>query len=282
MADGGLMAIFAHPDDETFGVGGTMALYAERGLPVTMVCATRGEVGEIASGTDATPETLGSFREQELRDACAILGVADVRFLGFRDSGMAGTPENEDPRAFARAHPDAVTHMLVKLIREVRPRVIVTWDPSGGYGHPDHIAAHKHATAAYHAAGDPAKFSATGKAFKPDALYYLALPMSEFEALARELTKRGLKSFEAPGGNEELAKLEHIDHNYVIDVSQYYERKVEALGTHRTQMGEDDIFVSMPDDLRRRFFSNEYFFRADPVLPNGATGDDLFAGAAKL
>ena len=280
MPEGGLLAIFAHPDDETFGVGGTMAHYAGRGTPVTMVCATRGEVGEIAPGTDATPETLGSYREQELRDGCAILGVTDVRFLGFRDSGMAGTADNEDQRAFARAHPDAVTHMLVKIIRETRPRVVVTWDPSGGYGHPDHIAAHMHATSAYNAAGDPAKFPTAGTPFKPDALYYLALPMSEFAKLDAELRRRGLKSFDAPGGNEELMRLEHIEHNVVMDVRDHYEQKVKALRAHRTQMSQDDILMSMPDDLRREFFSQEYFYRVDPALPDGAMLSGLFLDEA--
>jgi N-acetyl-1-D-myo-inositol-2-amino-2-deoxy-alpha-D-glucopyranoside deacetylase len=278
MPEGGLLAIFAHPDDETFGIGGTMAHYAGRGVPVTMICATRGEVGEIAPGTDATPENLGVFREQELRDACAILGVQDVRFLGFRDSGMAGTADNEDQRAFARAHPDAVTHLLVKLIRETRPRVIVTWDPSGGYGHPDHIAAHKHATRAYSAAADPAQFPTAGPPHKADALYWLALPMSIFAELDKELRARGLPTFDVPGGAEELQQLEHVEPNVVLDVRDHYDQKVQALASHRTQMNNDDIFVSMPDDLRRKFFANEYFYRVDPKLPDGTMLHGLFEG----
>ena len=126
MPEGGLLAIFAHPDVETFGLGGTMARYAARGVPVTMVCATRGEVGEISPGTGATADTLGRFREEELRVAMAMLGVTDVRMMGFRDSGMQGTPENDDERALIKAHPDAVTHMLVRTIRELRPAIVAT------------------------------------------------------------------------------------------------------------------------------------------------------------
>ena len=277
MPEGGLLAIFAHPDDETFGVGGTMALYAARGVPVTMVCATRGEVGEIAAGTDATPDTLGAYREQELRDACAILGVHDVRFLGWRDSGMVGTPENEDPRAFASAHPDAVTHALVRIIRETRPKVIATWDPSGGYGHPDHIAAWQHATSAFHAAADPAKFPTAGKPWKTPSLFYVALPMKEFARIGEELAKRGLSMGEAPGGDDNIQQLEHLDPNCFIDVSAHYDQKMEALRSHRTQISDEDIFMRMPDDLRRSFFNREYFYRADPLLPEGAKIDDLFA-----
>src|SRR6266536_712500 len=100
---GGLLIAIAHPDDESFGMGGTMAAAAAAGRPVTLVCATRGEVGEIADPALATPETLGAVREQELRDACAALGVHDVRFLPYRDSGMEGTPENADTRALCNA-----------------------------------------------------------------------------------------------------------------------------------------------------------------------------------
>jgi LmbE family N-acetylglucosaminyl deacetylase len=275
MAEGGILAAFAHPDDETFGVGGTIAWYADQGIPVTMVSATRGEVGEIAPGTEATPETLGRFREQELRDAMAILGVHDVRFLGFRDSGMQGTADNEDTRAFARAHPDAATHLLVKIIRETKPKVVVTWDASGGYGHPDHIAIHKHATSAYHAAGDASQYPTAGPAWKPDALFYVALPMSEFAELAEELKAHGM-SFESPD-DEGVAQFEHVEANCIIDTSAQYDRKVEALRSHRTQISEEDIFIKMPDELRRRFFSREFFYRADPPAADGVMLDGFFS-----
>jgi LmbE family N-acetylglucosaminyl deacetylase len=169
--------------------------------------------------------------------------------------------------------------MLVKIIRETRPRVIVTWDPSGGYGHPDHIAAHKHATAAHYAASDANRFPSAGPAFKPEALYWLSFPMGEFARLAKELRDRGLPSFEAPGGDEALAQmeLERYEPNAVLDVRPQYRQKVEALGTHRTQMGPDDIFMTMPDDLRSQFFAREYFYRVDPPLPEGVELEDLFA-----
>jgi LmbE family N-acetylglucosaminyl deacetylase len=277
MPENGLMAIYAHPDDETFGVGATMARYAAKGIPVTMVCATRGEVGEIAPGTGATPENLMLYRAQELVDAMEILGVHDVRFLGFRDSGMQGTEDNEDPRAFMRAHPDAVTHMLVRLIRELKPAVIATWDKSGGYGHPDHVAAHYHATAAFHAAGDPAKFPTAGAPWNPKALFYTAFPMEEFVRFGKELREVGIElGFDDPEG--EMAQLERVDPNCVIDVSDLYDKKMEALLSHKTQMSADDPFAKAPDDIRRRFFGREYFHRAHPPLAKGTTLDDFFSG----
>jgi LmbE family N-acetylglucosaminyl deacetylase len=277
MPENGLLAIFAHPDDETFGVGATMARYAAKGVPVTMVCATRGEVGEIAPGTGATPENLGRFREQELRDSMAILGVHDVRFLGFRDSGMAGTEDNEDPRAFAKAHPDAVTHLLVKLIREIRPAVVVTWDKSGGYGHPDHVATHHHATAAFHAAGDPGQFPTAGPPHQPNALFYTTIPLEEFIKMSQELKKRGI-DLGGPTDLSEIQGLERLSPNCVIDVADLYELKMKALVAHRTQISEDDAMLKGPEDLRRAFFAREYFHRIHPPVADGVMLDDMLAG----
>lgn len=278
MPEGGLLAIFAHPDDETFGVGATMARYAARGVPVTMVCATRGEVGEIAPGTGANADNLMLYRAQELRDAMAILGVSDVRFMGFRDSGMQGTEENADPRAFMNAHADGVTHDLVRLIRELKPAVVVTWDKSGGYGHPDHIATYVHATAAYHAASDPTQYPTTGAPWQPKALFYTSIPMEEFMKLIADLRKRGI-DFGALGGDDAgMMELERVPANCVIDVTDLYDKKMEALLSHKTQIGDNDPIARAPDDIRRQFFAREYFHRASPPVPEGQMLDDLFAG----
>ena len=264
MPTGGLVAIFAHPDDETFGVGGTMAHYAALGVPVTMVCATRGEVGEIAPGTDATPETLGQHREQELRDAMAILGVHDVRFLDFRDSGMRGTPENADPRNLMNAPSERVVGPLVEILRERQPDAVATWDASGGYGHPDHIATHHHATAAFQAAGGRGR------------LFQTAFPIEEWGRMLAAMRAAGIEMPDF-GGDEQLAALPRIAPNCVIDVSPYFELKMRAMLAHRTQITPEDPFMRAPEDLRRSFFGREYFVRAHPALANGAVIDDLFA-----
>lgn len=277
MTTGGLLAIFAHPDDETFGVGGTMAHHAGRGTPVTMVCATRGEVGEISEGSDATPETLGQYREQELRDAMAILGVSDVRFLEYRDSGMHGTPENEDPRAFVNAPTDAVIESLVRIIRERQPDVIVTWDESGGYGHPDHIATHHHATAACAAAVDASRFVSAGDPWATPRLFYVALPMAEFEKIMEEMREAGSDTPNVVEDDERMASLPRVEPNCIVDVLPYFERKLEAMLTHKTQISDMDPFMRLPLETRRRFFGREYFHRAHPPLNDGTTIDDLFA-----
>ena len=279
MTTGGLMAIYAHPDDETFGVGGTMAHYAGRGVPVTMICATRGEVGEIAPGSDATPETLGAYREQELRDAMAILDVHDVRFLDFRDSGMAGTPENADPRALHNAPSDSVVQPLVAAIRERRPDVIATWDESGGYGHPDHVAVHHHATAAFHAAADAAQYPEAGAPWATPLLFYTAFPIEEFTRILSAMRERGIEMPGFADDGEQPDTLPRVEANCVIDVSDHFDQKMKAMLSHSSQITPDDPFMRLPDDLKRSFFGREYFHRAHPPLPAGAMLADFLDGA---
>lgn len=273
---GGLLAIFAHPDDETFGLGGTMATYADRGVPVTMVCATRGEVGEIAEGSEATPETLGAYREQELRDAMAILGVTDVRFLEFRDSGMQGTDENKHPQNLMNAPAEAVIEPLVRVIRERRPDVIVTWDLSGGYGHPDHVAVHHHAGAATRAAADATQYADTGRPWATPRLFYVSIPMEEFGRILAEMRRLGIAEPEL-ADDAEMAQLPRVPANCIIDVRTQFERKMEAMLAHRTQITGNDPFMRIPEQLQRDFFGREYFHLAQPPLPDGKIIDDLLA-----
>ena len=131
-----LLAVFAHPDDESFGAGGMLALHARKGVHVALVCATRGEMGEIADESLATRETLGDVRMVELQKAADTLGVTELINLNYRDSGMAGTADNDHPRAFAGIPEDEVVSRLVGIIRRLKPQVVVTFDPNGGYGHP--------------------------------------------------------------------------------------------------------------------------------------------------
>ena len=185
-----LLAIFAHPDDEAFGTGGSLSRYAASGAQVALICATRGEVGEISDSSFATPETLGEVRESELRCAAETMGVNELIFLDYRDSGMVGTPENDDPRAFINASASEVVQSLVSAIRRIQPDVVVTFEPNGGYGHPDHIAIHKHTVAAFHAAADPA-YHAPGGPWQAARLFYTAIPRSFFLEMRRQLQEAG-------------------------------------------------------------------------------------------
>lgn len=277
MARGGLLVVLAHPDDESL-VGGTMARSVDEGIPVTMLCATRGEVGEIAPETGATPETLGQYREQELRAACAALGVTDVRFLPFRDSGMAGTPENDDTRSLHRALAGDVVRLIVRAIRELRPEAVVTWDETGGYGHPDHIKVHQCATAASDAAADAAQYAGEGADWRTPALCYGMIPVAAFESAMQEMQRRGLDLGEPPGDVDAMRRLDHRAPNCVIDVSAQYDRKMRALAAHRTQVDSFGPLARMPEDLQRSIFSREHLYRARPPVADGIVLDGIFSG----
>jgi LmbE family N-acetylglucosaminyl deacetylase len=267
-----LMVVTAHPDDEVLSFGGLIYLSARAGARVTLVCATRGEVGEIADPALATPETLGEVREAELRASCAELGVADLRLLDFRDSGMAGSLHHEHPRAFCRAPSDEVVSVLVRLIRELRPSVVVTWGQGGGYGHPDHMAASRHTTAAFDRAGQSG-YPEMGEPFAPQALYYDARPSRLREEARAELSARGLAAPPSsrpagPPGDELPPTLE-------IDVGAALETKQTARGAHRTQASPLWHGARLSPYLQRRFIGTEYFHRARPPLAPGDRDDLL-------
>lgn len=273
-----LLAVFAHPDDEAFGTGGTIARYAAQGVHVTLVCATRGEVGEIADPSLATPETLGAVREDELRCAARTMGIAEVIFLGYRDSGMAGSADNAHPRAYINAADEEVVGRLVEIIRRVRPHVVVTFEPNGGYGHPDHIAAHRHATAAFHAAADPARFPAAGPIWQADRLFYTAIPRSFFRKMRAEMVRLGLDADRFPRLEDDTLGWPDEAVNVTIDVSSTVEAKWSALQCHRTQFGPGNLFRQLPEAIVKRLMSEEHFALVWPAPPAGLRLLDLFAG----
>ncbi|MBN2146346.1 MAG: PIG-L family deacetylase [Anaerolineales bacterium] len=270
-----LLAVFAHPDDEAFGTGGTIARYAAQGVDVYLVCATRGEAGEISDPALASPETLGEVREGELRCAAETMGVRELIFLDYRDSGMAGTPENQDVRALINAPADDVVPSLVRIIRRLRPEIVVTFEPNGGYGHPDHIAIHRHTVAAFHAAADPHQYPDLGRAWQAARLYYTAIPRSFFEEMRSSLQAMGEDSsdferFEDFGWPDEQVTA-------VIDVSNSVESKWEALNCHRTQFGPGNLFRRLPEEQSKQLMCYEHFAQAWPPPSPGCCLADLFA-----
>lgn len=277
-----LMAIFAHPDDEG-AVGGTLAHYAQNGTEVTLVCATRGEVGEISDPNLATRETLGQVREQELNTACAILGVQRLKFLDYRDSGMNGTSENEDPRALVQADPDEVIGNIVGLIRQVKPDVVVTFEPFGWYGHPDHIAVYKWATTAYHKAGDPDSYPDAGAPWQPKRLYYAVIPFSRFQGMIKEAVEAGYikeEGFVDSIPKERQLKTE-AEVTHVIDIHREFDVKQDAMVAHRTQFGEDHMFSKVPREMMLKASGDEHFIQIEPppsASPKHDRLSDLFTG----
>ncbi len=279
-----LMAIFAHPDDESFGTGGTLARYgADPKVRVVLVCATRGEAGEISDPKLATHERLGEVREYELLCACQNLGVEDVHFLGYRDSGMAGTEENLDPRSLAMADSNEVVGKIVAHIRRERPDVIVTFDEAGGYGHPDHVAIHYHVKAAFAAAADPAMYSeqieAGLKPYQAKKLYFTAIPRRFFRAVAEkvlelgiEIPERYLERLEGPIGLPDEACTTDID------VRDFLDTKRAAVQCHATQLQPDSIFSLLPEAIMRELQTWECFQLAESYVGEDGDNHDLLTG----
>jgi LmbE family N-acetylglucosaminyl deacetylase len=255
-----LLVALAHPDDETFGVGGVMARAVDEGHRVVIVCATRGEAGEIADPSLATPETLGEVREAELRAAARAFGVTDVRFLGHRDSGMAGTPENRDPRALVNADPAVVVSQLVDVIREVRPDVVVTFEPRGIYGHPDHMTISERVTAAVEAA------ASSRPPHEVARLYQIAVPKSAIRDIKAAAEAAGA----GWGAGLDVASAPDDANVIELDATPWIARKHAAIEAHATQRG---TLERMPKEFRDRMFAREWF-----LLARGRRDGEILAG----
>jgi LmbE family N-acetylglucosaminyl deacetylase len=175
----------AHPDDETFGIGSTLAQYAAAGVKVYYACSTRGEVGTVDPEYMQGYATIGDLRSAEMKCAAQVLGLTDVFYLGYRDSGMLGSPDNKHPQALAMASPEEVAGRMVKIIRALKPHVVITHDPGAGYGHPDHIATHEAMVIAFYAASNPTKYPEAGPPFQPSKLYFGVRPRGSMRLMVR-------------------------------------------------------------------------------------------------
>lgn len=280
-----IMAVYGHPDDEG-QVTGTMARFVAEGDRVTLVCATRGEVGEISDPLLSTPETLGYVRELELRAAMAQIGLADVRFLPFRDSGMAGTPENEDPRCFHQQPAEVAVPELVRIMREVQPHLVFTWAPDGGYGHPDHVAAHQHTVAAFEASGDAEAYPGIGTPWTPLRLYWGARSGKARAEITFEMERRGLLSEPIPPERRErferaLAEPEPVV-SVISDVRAFMDARRAATRMHRTQFGTDGFAARVPADLQEKLYGEERFYQARPAWSEEATAATAFPEGDEL
>ena len=276
-----LLACYAHPDDEQ-GVSGTMAKAVRYGHRVGIVMTTRGEMGEIADPALATPETLGTVREGEMHCAAAALGIPaeNVFFLDYRDSGMAGTDPNQDPRASMNADAHEAVGRLVAIIRRFRPAVLLTFDENGGYGHPDHIAVHHWTRQAFHAAGQADQYPEAGPPFQPARLFYAAFPRSWVHRMGEAMRQAGITPEQTAFAAMDPEKLgmpdELITHR--VDTSDLIEVKARSLACHATQLNPNNPLAKMPPDAIRAFRSVESFHLAAGVPCPAGVVDDLFAG----
>jgi LmbE family N-acetylglucosaminyl deacetylase len=273
----GFMGIFAHPDDESFGLAGTLARATMSGHPASIVCATRGEVGEIAAGVDATPENLGQVRERELRAACAAVDVYNVAFLDYIDGHLAEADERE-----------AVGRIVFHL-RRLHPAVVATFAANGGYGHPDHVTIHHFTLAAIQAAADPDRYpeqiAAGLRPHRVRKVYYTAFPRERMLAMREEALRQG--SDFIPGGNaatipvEEMGTpLAQITTRIKLDDAEF-EAKRRSMLAHASQLPADGPFARATPEQMREFLGSETLVLAAPPISDRAYPTperDIFAG----
>lgn len=277
MANRRLLAVFAHPDDETFGTGGTLAHYARQGVEVYLICATRGEVGEAPADLKGFASTA-EMREDELRCAAGILGLKDVYFLGYRDSGMPGSADNAHPRALAAQPTEQVAREVARYMREIRPQVVITFDPIGGYRHPDHIAIQRATVQAFRLAGAADEALDHLPPYAPQKLYFSTFSRRFLRSAVSVLRLLG-RDPEHFGTNKDiniasLAEVEYPIHARVStrDVALI---KEQAAACHASQLG------GMPPIMRwlqRLLAGDEMFMRAVPAEAPPHGERDLFEG----
>ena len=294
-----LLTVHAHPDDETIASGGVMARYRAEGFRVVCVTSNLGEHGEIVVpdlDTAENRERLAEIRHAELLEALARLGGVESRLLGYEDSGMMGTSDNDDPRSFWQADGEDAIGRLVAIVREVRPDVLVTYNDFGGYGHPDHIRTAQTAKAAFERAGDPTAFPeqlGTGiEAWAPSKLYETVLSIAGRPEIIRRVHERGIRAWwvhDEDASVEERAEREAFMARMAaatgpvttrIDVRASLAAKRAAMEAHATQLPRDGVFLGLTmDDWNELMPFEEFTLRAARGLGEvRIPEDDLFAG----
>ena len=295
---GGLLLVHAHPDDEVFSTGGVIARTLAEGRRVDLVVCTGGEEGEVhdpdLDPAEAQPR-LRQIRDAELRCSLAALGamaatdgLLHLHQLGHRDSGMMGTAANDRPDAFWQVDLERAAEPVVRVIREARPRVVVHYDENGGYGHPDHIQAHRIALAALTAAADPDRYPAAGQPHRVARRYQTAFGSKDWLGLMVKMRERDIplpwgydEVLDAGDDAEEWPGTVEPAVTTVVDVSTFLEAKRAAMACHRTQRQDFGWAIDLPDDLARLAFGTERFVlveREGARPPADLTESSLFEG----
>ena len=271
-----LLAVHAHPDDETITTGGTLARYSAEGVRTVVVTCTHGDLGSVFDPS-LVGQDVGTLRDRELEAACSVLGVSHLVRLGYSDSGMPGVPENRRPGGFAMADLGEAADRLVRVLEDERPQVMLAYDETGGYGHPDHVKAHQVAVAAFEAAG----------AAQPTKLYFVRFPLTWSREFVCRLREAGI---DAPGSaaagadaGPDLHEIGVPDElvTTAIDVRQYLPVKLAAMACHRSQLPPDHFLRRMPPELAQQLWAYEYFSLErgrTAARPGEGLEGDLFAG----
>ncbi|MEI6045566.1 MAG: N-acetyl-1-D-myo-inositol-2-amino-2-deoxy-alpha-D-glucopyranoside deacetylase [Chloroflexota bacterium] len=293
-----VMAVHAHPDDEVFSTGATLAKYSAKGYRTVLVTCTDGAAGEVFDptlGEEEKQQTFAQIKEvrvRELAESVRLLGITHQHYLGYRDSGMIGTPDNHNPESFHRAVFHEAVGRLVTLIRLYRPQVLLTYDEFGGYGHPDHLQAQRITTIAFGVANDgrlyrggESDFTSDYEPWQPAKLYYAGRPRSMMHRMVQDMRKLGIKGWwddpeyeSIPRGTPDEQITTRIDGRDLIELKQ------AAFRAHRTQLAPDSFVFIMPPEKTREYLGYEYFGLAQHRVPlfKGLGGEgyeeDLFEG----
>jgi len=273
-----LLSVLAHPDDESFGMGGTLALYAQRGWDVYLICATRGEAGSVDPHHLEGFNSIAELREGELRCAAQHLGLKNVFFLDYHDSGMPGMEANQHPQAQINAPIEEVAAKVVKTIRELRPDVVVTFDPIGGYRHPDHIHIHKATVLAFEKAADASFAPKAGTPFQPGKLYFHTIPRGFLKFAVRLIRLFGGDPSKW-GRNKDidLASLANVDFptHARIDYTRVSEKKTLASACHASQ-GGSQMRRGVIGTIFRLLGEKDTYMRAyPPIQPDEKVAAEL-------
>jgi N-acetyl-1-D-myo-inositol-2-amino-2-deoxy-alpha-D-glucopyranoside deacetylase len=276
-----VLLVHAHPDDETINNGATMALYAALGAQVTLITCTRGEEGDILTPelthlASSATDGLGEHREIELLNSMKALGITDFRFLAqgeskYRDSGMMGTEPNNRPDVFWQADLEEASDYLVKVIDETKPHILITYDEFGGYGHPDHIQAHRVAMRASEKSN-----------WQIQKIYWNTMPKSVLAEGMAKMKELGSDFFGADNVDDLPFAKDDSFVTTLIDGNSYVDAKMEAMRAHRTQISLDGPFFALSDNLGLQIWGNEYYtlvkgVKSEPFDANGRE-TDLFSG----
>ena len=277
-----LLCVHPHPDDESIACGGVLARAADQGHRTVVVTCTGGEEGENLAGIDLGGVSLAEHRRRELAAALQVLGVRAHHWLGYRDSGMAGTPANDHPASFHRAEPRVAAGRLAAIIRAERPAVVVSDAADGSYGHPDHVRAHQVTRLAVALAADPTA-PVTGAPWRVDKRYVHTLATSRLARLHAALREAGLASPFGAGPEPDAALSPGTPDDLVttlVDVGPWLQRKQRAMAAHRSQIGPDSFFLNVPADRVAELLAQESFVLEEGGPPPGRRETDLFEGVA--
>ena len=280
-----LLISCAHPDDESFGLGGAIARYVQSGVEVRLICATNGESGSVDPQYLEGFASIAERRLYELDCAASRLGIAAVDKFGYRDSGMMGSPDNDHPDSLWQADQEEVAGRVVRVIRDFCPQVIITFDAFGGYGHPDHQAIHRATVRAFHDAADAAKYPehlANGlTTYQPQKLYFVAFPRAMIRLNIWQARLRGQDPRHV-GKNKDMDLLAIMDKTLPVharlDLRRYYDDWQQANACHASQFSPRQPWF-LPKFVMRRIFGWQNFYRAWPEV-NGHVPleHDLFEG----